>query len=90
MGLGDQLRAAENDTGRRHRDEARRRWREEAARVGDRLQSEASRLAEFVRKIEEEDPFGEVIPYEVRMALFEIETAVAEWTELRRAWRGLR
>lgn len=44
--------------------------------VGDRLQSEASRVAEFLK--------GERVPYEVAMAVAEIEAAVKEWTDLRR------
>lgn len=50
-----------------------------AIRIGDKLQSEASRLAEFVGALDQ-------APHEVRMAAAEVETAVAEWTELRRGW----
>lgn len=51
----------------------------EMTRIGDRLQSEASRLAEWVRC----ECAPTEIPYEVRQALVGVESAVAEWTKLR-------
>ena len=45
--------------------------------VGDRMQSAASRLAEWVR-----DQPG--VPYEVFMAQIEARDEVAKWTEIRR------
>jgi hypothetical protein len=54
---------------------------QEAVRIGDRLQSEASRLAEFVRRQDQAR-----VPYETQMAAIEVETAVEEWTQLRRRW----
>lgn len=45
-------------------------------KIGDRLQSEASRVAEYLK--------GEKLPYEVAQAVFEIDSAVAQWTEARR------
>lgn len=44
-------------------------------RIGDRLQSEASRIVEYLK--------GERLPYEVAMAVAEVESAVKEWTETR-------
>jgi ATP-dependent Clp protease ATP-binding subunit ClpC len=45
-------------------------------RIGDKLQSEASRVAEYLK--------GEKLPYEVAQAVFEIDAAVKEWTDTRR------
>lgn len=46
-------------------------------RVGDRLQSEASRLAEWTHKL----PWGDL---PVAQAVLGVESAVDEWTEIRR------
>lgn len=45
--------------------------------TGDRMQSEASRLAEFVLALDQ-------APYEVHMAAIEAANAVEDWTEIRR------
>jgi hypothetical protein len=50
----------------------------ELVRTGDRMQSEASRLAEWA-----DSRRGEM-PYEVRMAFIGLKTAIEEWTEIRR------
>jgi len=49
---------------------------------GDEMQSEASRLVEFVRAGTQE------LPYEVGMAAAAVESCVERWTELRRAEGG--
>lgn len=54
---------------------------DELRRIGDELQSEASRLAEWVLKLEKND-VG--VPYEVRMARASTEIAVEEWTQERK------
>ena len=46
--------------------------------AGDTMQSEGSRVAEWAR----EQP---VVPYEVRMAIFSLQTAIDDWTEGRKA-----
>lgn len=49
---------------------------------GDQLQSAASRMAAWIL-----DPYtelGEGVPYEVEMAALEAQSAVDEWTEVRR------
>lgn len=48
--------------------------------VGDYMQSEASRLAEFVSDLPADYP----IPYEVRQALFGVSRGIRQWTDLRR------
>lgn len=50
----------------------------ELRRVGDKLQSESSRLAEFLRELEVD------IPYEVFQALLGVESGVNQWTEIRK------
>lgn len=47
--------------------------------IGDNLQSEASRVAEWVRESNVK------IPYEVHMAVCGIEQSVEAWTELRKS-----
>lgn len=51
---------------------------DELVQVGDLLQSEGSRLADYVA---EED--FDFLPYEVRMAAVSIRTAVERWTAVR-------
>jgi hypothetical protein len=51
----------------------------EMRRIGDRLQSEASRLAAWLRES------GAQLPYEEDMAVLGVESAIEEWTELRRS-----
>lgn len=60
--------------------------RDELRAIGDRMQSEASRLAEFVRR-EYPSHRWDSLPYEVGMALLEVESAVKDWTEERRRAR---
>lgn len=48
----------------------------ELRRIGDKMQSESSRLVEWAYNIE--------MPYEVRMAVLELKSAIDEWTERRR------
>jgi hypothetical protein len=50
-------------------------------RIGDNLQSEASRMADWFRQEQHRRAF----PYEVHMAVAAVERLVEEWTELRRA-----
>lgn len=50
-------------------------------RPGDQLQSSASRMAEWIRKIDATSPG--FVPYEVHMAVLEAEAAVHEWTGVR-------
>lgn len=51
--------------------------------AGDRMQSEFSRLLEWVAPMLSSD--SAVIPYEVRMAVHEGRSAIAAWTDARRA-----
>lgn len=53
-----------------------------AQAIGDQMQSAASRMAEYVRAQR-----GNV-PYEVLMAALEAESAVKDWTSLRRQWHA--
>lgn len=48
--------------------------------VGDRMQSAASRLAEWVR----DRPYGVQVPYEVEMAAIEARGEVEKWSEIRK------
>lgn len=57
--------------------------REEAMiRSGDAMQSAASRLSEYIQD-QWGDASGSNIPYEVRMAALEAESAINDWTEAR-------
>ena len=49
----------------------------ELVRIGDEMQSEASRLAEWVDKQQD-------VPYEVSMALMSVQHTVEAWTAERR------
>lgn len=49
----------------------------ELVRIGDEMQSEASRLAEWVNKQQD-------VPYEVSMALMSVQHTVEAWTAERR------
>jgi hypothetical protein len=54
--------------------------------VGDTLQSEGSRLAEWAASIADgalSPSTGANVPYEVRNAIWEIERAVEQWTMIR-------
>lgn len=53
--------------------------------AGDQMQSALSRLAEYVQECW--TCGDEPVPYEVRMAALEGQSAVAEWTESRRQSR---
>lgn len=53
----------------------------ELRRIGDEMQSEASRLAEWVRL--HGPAFGD-LPYEVGQALIGVESVVAQWTDQRK------
>ena len=55
--------------------------RDELRAIGDMLQSEGSRLAEFVRLLD--ISIGVVVPYEVQQAYLAVEGAVADWTAVR-------
>lgn len=46
--------------------------------VGDRMQSAASRMAEWINKQ------GAHVPYEVLMATLEARTEIDKWTDIRR------
>ena len=50
-------------------------------RIGDSLQSEASRMADWFRQEQHRRAF----PYEIHMAVAAVERLVEEWTELRKA-----
>ncbi len=59
--------------------------RDRYRQIGDHMQSEASRLAEFVR---EEFPATRkdlTLPYEVHQALIGVEGAIRDWTAARSA-----
>lgn len=49
-------------------------------RIGDQMQSEASRVAEWSRSV----AHLAYMPYEVESALLGLESAIHQWTELRR------
>ncbi len=55
------------------------RERDDLRQVGDMLQSEASRLAEFVNALG-----PAMVPYEVQQAMLGVRSAVAQWTDVRR------
>lgn len=54
---------------------------EALVRPGDQLQSAASRMAEYLLNLDTK------IPYEVLMAAHEANSAVDEWTKVRRQFR---
>lgn len=53
---------------------------ERAVQIGDQMQSSASRVLGLAQRVREE------IPYEVQMAMSELDSAIKDWTELRRRW----
>lgn len=56
-----------------------------AAQIGDQLQSEADRLADFILNYLPSNE-GVVIPYEVQMAALAVRDLNEDWTELRQEW----
>lgn len=48
--------------------------------VGDMMQSEASRIIEWISHKD----MGDQIPYEVRMAIIGVQNSIERWTEIRR------
>lgn len=56
-------------------------------KIGDTLQSEASRLAEFLTEMNK-DPEREILPYEVHMAVLQVKLSVEDWTATRRKSQG--
>ncbi len=60
--------------------------RDRYRQIGDELQSEASRLAEWVRHRPDPEP----LPYEVLQALLGVEGCVERWTEARTMNREVR
>jgi hypothetical protein len=51
--------------------------------IGDLMQSEASRLAEWAEEAMQKHPTTLEMPYEVRMALLGLKDAIAQWTDVR-------
>jgi hypothetical protein len=57
--------------------------RDELRKVGDMMQSEASRLAEWAENAMRLHPTTLEMPYEVREALLGVKSAVHDWTGAR-------
>ena len=53
-------------------------------RIGDMMQSEASRLSSWIDDALKAHPTTLEMPYEVRMALSGVRSAIDDWTEARR------